>query len=61
MLNDIWHPWWEATVDGKPAEILRANVMFRAVEVPPGAHVVRFTFHPFAGLWKQWTAAAKPN
>jgi hypothetical protein len=52
VLNDVWHPWWRATVDGKPADILRANVMFRAVEIPPGDHVVRFTFHPFEGLWR---------
>jgi len=52
-LNDVWHPWWRATVDGKSAPILRANVMFRAVEIPPGNHVVRFTFHPFEGLWNQ--------
>ena len=49
VLNDIWHPWWRASVDGVPAEILKANVLFRAVHVPPGEHVVRFTFHPFAG------------
>ncbi|MBX9828802.1 MAG: YfhO family protein, partial [Xanthobacteraceae bacterium] len=49
VLNDVWHPWWRASVDGKPAEILKANVLFRAVAVPPGKHVVRFTFHPLAG------------
>jgi hypothetical protein len=49
VLNDIWHPWWRASVDGAPADILKANVLFRAVVVPPGRHVVRFTFHPFAG------------
>ena len=49
VLNDVWHPWWRASVDGKPAEILKANVLFRAVVVPPGKHVVRFSFHPFAG------------
>jgi hypothetical protein len=32
-----------------PAEILKANVLFRAVEVPAGRHTVRFRFHPFAG------------
>jgi hypothetical protein len=49
VLNDVWHPWWRASVDGKPAEILKANVLFRAVVVPPGKHIVRFTFHPLAG------------
>ena len=43
VLNDVWHPWWRASVDGKPAEILKANVLFRAVVVPPGKHTVRFT------------------
>jgi hypothetical protein len=49
VLNDIWHPWWRATLDGRPVEILKANVLFRAVVVPPGRHSVRFTFHPFEG------------
>jgi len=49
VLNDVWHPWWRASVDGKPEEILKANVLFRAVVVPPGKHVVRFEFHPFSG------------
>jgi uncharacterized membrane protein YfhO len=57
VLNDVWHPWWRATVDGAPAEILKANVLFRAVVVPAGKHTVRFTFHPFAGafaeLWER--------
>ena len=55
VLNDVWHPWWRAEVDGQPAPILRANVLFRAVRVPPGEHRVRFTFHPFRGLWRFWT------
>ena len=36
-------------IDGAPAEILKADVLFRAVQVPASRHVVRFTFHPFAG------------
>jgi hypothetical protein len=53
VLNDVWHPWWRASVDDKPADILKANVLFRAVAVPPGQHIVRFTFHPFAGGWAE--------
>lgn len=49
VLNDLWHPWWEVSIDGVPAELLRANVMFRAVRMPPGRHVVAFSFHPVRG------------
>ncbi len=53
VLNDVWQPWWFAEVDGRPAEILRANVLFRAVAVPPGRHKVTFTFRPLAGALNQ--------
>jgi hypothetical protein len=49
VLNDIWHPWWSATLDGEPVDILRANVLFRAVQVPSGRHKLRFEFHAIAG------------
>ena len=53
LLNDVWHPWWRATVDDKPSEILKANVIFRAVALVPGHHAIRFTFHPFAGAFAE--------
>jgi hypothetical protein len=49
VLNDVWHPWWTATVDGEEADILKANVLFRAVQVPAGKTVVVFEFKPIAG------------
>ncbi len=59
VLNDVWHPWWFGTVDGKPADILRANVLFRAIQVPAGRHVVRFEFRPVEGAVKQIMAKLK--
>ncbi len=53
VLNDIWHPWWFATVDGQSAKMERANGIFRAVEVPRGVHRVRFEFRPLRGAWEQ--------
>ncbi len=43
-------------IDGVEADILRANVIFRAVQVPPGKFTVRFTFEPLHGAWKELRA-----
>jgi interleukin-like EMT inducer protein/membrane protein YfhO len=40
------YPGWDAFVDGTAVPILRANGMFRAVVLPPGAHQVTFVFRP---------------
>jgi hypothetical protein len=46
VLNDNYAPGWEATIDGQPVPILRANVTFRAVEVPEGHHTISFYYRP---------------
>jgi hypothetical protein len=47
-LHDIWYPGWIAEIDGAPAPILRADILFRAIEIPPGRHRVVFRFAPFS-------------
>jgi hypothetical protein len=46
VLSDQWYPGWTATVDGKPAAILRGDVALRAVALSPGAHRIRFRYQP---------------
>jgi hypothetical protein len=46
VLSEVWYPGWQATVDGRPGPVLRANYAFRAVRLPPGKHQVRLTFAP---------------
>lgn len=56
VLNDVFHRWWRVEIDGAPAEMNRANALFRAVKVPAGRHRVHFSFHPFQGAWNDWKA-----
>jgi hypothetical protein len=53
VLNDVWHPWWSASVNGKAAEILKANVLFRAVQIEAGKSVVTFQFRPLDGVMEE--------
>ncbi|MCX7898675.1 MAG: YfhO family protein [Methylocystis sp.] len=53
LLNDVYHPYWFATLDGAGTPLLRANVMFRAVAIPEGTHEVRFSFEPLRGLMRK--------
>lgn len=61
VLNDVWHPWWHAQVDGTETEILKANVLFRAVQVPAGTHRVTFTFNPVAGALAEFRERIAPE
>lgn len=44
VLTDQYYKAWKCTVDGKPADILKANGIFRAVELDKGEHEIIFIF-----------------
>lgn len=46
VLADAYDPDWQVSVNGEPAQLLRANAMFRAVAVPAGRSVVTFVYRP---------------
>lgn len=46
FLADSYYPGWKVLVDGRPAQLYRADYIFRAVLVPQGEHRVRFLFRP---------------
>ena len=50
LLTDQYFPGWFATVDGSPADIDRADYVFRLVEVPAGTSTVDFRYSP-RSLW----------
>jgi len=46
VLADSYYPGWNAYVDGKETEILKANHFFRAVPLSAGTHTVEFRYEP---------------
>ncbi len=46
LLTDAYYPGWTATVDGAPAAIERADIMFRGLSLSRGQHQIEFRYNP---------------
>jgi hypothetical protein len=59
FVSESHHPWWRATVDGRPVRVLRAARAFMAVAVEPGRHVIDLRLRrPALVAAADWTTAA---
>jgi hypothetical protein len=46
VVSEAYFPGWQATVDGQPANLFRADGALMAVSVPAGAHAVALVYRP---------------
>ncbi len=58
VLNEPFFPGWHAHVDGRDTPVLRANVLFRALALEPGAHHVQLEFSPASWRVGWWISVA---
>ncbi|MDE2293156.1 MAG: hypothetical protein KGL53_13830, partial [Elusimicrobia bacterium] len=58
VLADAWDPGWRAVVDGRPARVLRADFVLRAVRVPPGESRTVFFYRPRGWPWAGFVSLA---
>jgi hypothetical protein len=48
VLSEVYYPGWRAWVDDREVQVLRADYLFRAVELPAGEHRVRLVYDPWS-------------
>jgi uncharacterized membrane protein YfhO len=44
LIAENWYPDWQASADGRPAQVLRGDYSLLTVALPAGARVVEVTF-----------------
>ncbi len=56
VLGEIYYPGWRASVDGQPAQLVRADFLLRGVPVPEGQHTVRLWYAPLSARLGAWAS-----
>jgi hypothetical protein len=56
LFSELQYPGWEATLDGRPAALLPADLSFYALPVGPGPHRVEFRFRSKPLIYGLWIA-----
>jgi hypothetical protein len=51
VISESFDPGWHAWVDGEEATLLEANLYFRALPLPAGAHQVELSYRPASYVW----------
>ncbi len=46
VFSEVYYPGWRATLDGQPAQLVRADYVLRALCVPEGVHRVAMVYDP---------------
>lgn len=66
VVRNAWDEGWSATVDGRPAPVLRTDYFLQGVPIPAGTHEIRLAYgDPMIGrglvlsalIWLGWLAA----
>jgi hypothetical protein len=47
VLSEVYYPWgWNAYLDGKKADYVKADYFLRGIAIPSGSHKIEFKFEP---------------
>jgi hypothetical protein len=49
--SQAWYPGWRGEIDGKQADVQRANYLFQAIYSSKGKHEVEFLYRPDSYIW----------
>jgi uncharacterized membrane protein YfhO len=58
FISDTYYPGWQATLDGRPVKIYRADICGRAIAVGPGRHRIELSFRSRSFGLGMWTSLA---